>query len=91
MASAMERFSHKELVILLVENYSIYIESLLTSSDEVVSKIANFIKYCSDSELYTSSTREGDAIAMESIMADLLPLWKAAKKNKYVDLTATQR
>ena len=89
MVSAIGSFSYKELVVLLVENCCIYNENLLTSSDEVVSKIATFMKYCFNFELYTSSTRKGDAIAIELIMADLLPLWKDAKNHKLVDLTAT--
>ena len=86
---ALSKFTFEEVLLLLSHNYERYCENLLDSTDEVVQTIANYMKYCAEFELYLASTREGDSIAMESLMTTLLPLWKAAHKPKYVNLTCT--
>ena len=40
-----------------------------------------------DFDLYNDTIKEGDSIAMEILLNEWLPLWKACKKHNYVNLT----
>ena len=88
IGSAMGHFNFQELLLLLVCNYEEYRKNQINSSNELVQKISNYMKLCKEFQLLESSIREGNSIGIESIMCELLPVWKAAHKVKYVDLTA---
>ena len=55
----------------------------------MVYTIANYMSLMKDMVMYTESIACGDSICMEEILNKWLPLWKAAGKPHYCNLTMT--
>lgn len=71
----------------LARSYLAFIDGLRKSDDCVVCFVLRFMDLASDYELFARSIRIGDAVTVERLMIQWLPIWKVSGKNRYFRLT----
>lgn len=80
-----QSFSNQEMIIMFVADYENYCEKLSESNDEIFRTIANLMFVTTEYLLYSNSTAIGDYIAMEQLLNDWLPMWKAGVRSNYME------
>ena len=74
----------------LLFKYNSLLLQLMSSTHEVVACISNFVRMGREFQIFQNSVRCSDAIAIESIMAKWVPVWKVVGKMNYFQMSFSQ-
>lgn len=88
-STASRLLSFQDFILVLAHNYQQYFNTLSKSNDEVVQFVSQFMSLAEDFHLFLQGIQSGDAICIEKLFLEWLPLWKSGGKFKYTELVQT--